>query len=336
MWCYPGYICRAAFRLRRYATAWLLAGLVGFGLGSCRRQPVTPAAPLRVGLDVWAGYYPLVLADQLGYLREEKVAVSIAFPKDTQRMIADFAARRYDLIGVSLGDVVLLAREQPAVRMILCSDESAGGDAILSRTPPGKSQVVRGARIATSIGGFGELFVRRFLLAQGLRPDEVTLINADAAAVPTLLHRGEIDFGHTWEPYATEARRAGCHEWYSSRETPGLILDGLMAHAAVVEARAPELRGLARAWFRAVDWWRAHPAEGNARIEDHLGHAPGSVSLFGVRLLDREDNRRMFASSPEPGALHRAMNEFVDHFVSRGVLSKRIRPEDLLSSAFIE
>eukprot|EP01031_Cornospumella_fuschlensis_P007690 gene7690-9519_t len=107
--------------------AALACGLLAT-FAACRQAttPPPPVRPLRVGLDVWAGYYPLVLADAKGFLAAEKVTVDIQFPQDTQRMIAEFAARQYDLIGVSLADIILTTRVHPQLRLILQSDESVG------------------------------------------------------------------------------------------------------------------------------------------------------------------------------------------------------------------
>ena len=302
----------------------------------CRpRDETPPAPPLRVAIDLWAGYYPLIIADEQGYLREEKVRVDVQIPGDTHGMIADFAARKYDLIGVSLADVILTTRVAPDIRMILNSDESAGADMIFGTQPLAGSAQLHGKRIGTTLGGFGELFVRQFLERQGLRPDEVTLVNVDAANVPDLMKRGEIDVGHTWEPYAAAARAAGYRTWFTSANTPGLIVDGLMTRTAIIRDRPAELHGLARAWFRAVEWWQAHPAEGNALVEHRLKLAPGSVSLAGIKLLGREENRRVFAVTPLPGAMRRACSLYVEFFIAAGTLSQRLPPDALLDSQFV-
>ena len=292
--------------------------------------------PLRVGLDQWAGFYPLVLADELGYLREAGVRVEVQFPQDTHRMIADFAGGRFDLICVSLADVVITTRVSPDIRMILCSDESAGGDQILGKGPLHENSQIRGKRIGTTVGGFGEIFVRRFLESHGLSPNEVIIVNTDAAAVPELLERGEIDIGHTWEPYAGLARAKGWSLWFSSAQTPGLILDGLIAHKRLIDGRKNEMRGLVDAWFRAVDWWRVHPEEGNKLIERRLGLKEGTAAPIGIRLLDRDENRRAFARTSESDGLFGACRTYVEFFVSRGMLGTRPKPDDLLDSEFVE
>ncbi len=289
-----------------------------------------------MAIDLWPGYYPLVIAQARGYLEEEGVAVDLRIPQDTHRMIAEFAAKEHDLICVSMGDVVLTTRVQPDIRMILCSDESAGGDQLLARNAATAAGDFRGARIGTTLGGFGELFVRRFLQREGLRPDDVMVINADGAQVQGMLRRGELDLGHTWEPYAGQARAEGFVPVFTSLETPGMILDGLITHQSVIRLRAAEVQGLVRAWFRGVEWWRGHEQEGCALVEKQLGLAPGSVSLAGIRLLGWEENRRVFDRQADTGTLPRAIGEYVEFFVSRGLLGHRLRPEELLDSRFIQ
>lgn len=313
--------------------AALLAAVV-----ACRppAPPTTPGRPaLRVGLDVWAGYYPLVLAEAKGFLAAEHVAVDLKFPQDTQRMIAEFAARQYDLVGVSLADVILTTRVHPTLRLILQSDESVGGDVILSRVPLTPAEL-RGKRIGTALGGFGEVFIRQFLDRHGVPPTEVTLVHADAAAVNGLLAAGKIDLGHNWEPYASQGRAAGYTELFSSRDTPGLILDGIITHGSLIEHRAAELQGLVRAWFRAVDWWQAHPAEGNALIEQRLKLTPGSVSLQGLRLLDRTANQNAFGPDLARGPLGRTLGTQVEFFINRGALGRRLAPGEILDSRFVQ
>lgn len=305
------------------------------GLTSCRPSVETNRAPLRVGIDLWAGYYPLILADELGYLRARNVQVDITVPGDTHKMVADFAARSYDLICVSLADIILTTRVQSDIRMILNSDESVGGDQLFARQPIRDASDLRGRRIGTALGGFGEIFVRHYLDKYGVRPDEVTLVNVDSTATQQLLERGDIDIGQTWEPHATAAHQAGLQMVFSSKETPGLILDGMITHVGTIQRRGDDLRVVVQEWFRALEWWQAHPAEGNALIERRLKLRPGSVSTTGIRLLNRADNQLSFSGKADQCCLHQAVAEYVEFFVARGELSRRLKSTELLDAQFV-
>jgi NitT/TauT family transport system substrate-binding protein len=314
--------------------ALALAAVVG--LGGCER-PATPAArqPFRIAIDLWAGYYPLVIADERGLLRSAGLTLDLAVPNDTKRMIADFAAGRYDGICVSLADTILLAQSASDIRMILNTDESSGADVILSRTPIAGPEAIRGQRIATNLGGFGELLVRRFLDRHHVTTDEVILVNADAAAVPGLLARGEIGIALTWEPYAAEARRAGAIEVFSSRDTPGLILDGLIMQGSILRDRPAEVRALLRAWFEALDWWRKNPDAGDALVERRLALSPGAARPVGVRLIDLAENHRNFQPNAPAPTLASALHDYTEFFVARGMINRRPTAAQLIDGRFL-
>jgi len=306
----------------------LLAAAFACALSQCAPEPaaVTTRKPLRIGIDLWAGYYPLVLADELGYLRDANVEVDIVTPQNTDRMLAEFAARDFDAVCVSFADVIVVTRAVPDLRIVLVSDESAGADQMLARTAitgAGGLHAVattRRPRIGTNLGGFGELFVRRFLTAQGVSMGDVEIVNTDAAKVPDLLERGDIDIGHTWEPYASDARRRGMQAVFTSKETPGLILDGMIFRGDTVNERSDEVRALVHAWFRAVEWWRQHPEAGDRRLEKRLNLLPGDARPVGITILDAQQNRTMMSGAAGPAPLATGLQVFIDHFAARGLL----------------
>ncbi len=291
--------------------------------------------PLRIGIDLWAGYYPLVLADDLGYLREEGVEVDVSIPKNTDRMLANFAAGDYDGVCVSIGDVITLTRNVDDLRLILLSDESSGGDQVLARTPVTGAEQLRGKRVGTNLGGFGELFVRRLLDKHGVAPDEVQWVDLDAADVPARLADGDIDIGHTWEPYASLAIAKGMHLCFTSADTPGLILDGLIVRGAAAQNRGDDLRHMTKAWLRAVEWWRTNPAEGDRRIETRLGLPKGEARPVGIKILDRQDNHALMSGDGGLAPLGRVAGQYIDFFVSRGLMMHRPEPGALFDPTFL-
>jgi NitT/TauT family transport system substrate-binding protein len=324
---------------RRDCLRWI--GPLGLPVGLAACRPESPGAaplphgsgeplqPLRLAIDLWAGYFPALLADELGWLTAAGIELQVSFPADTDAMIADFAAGRYDLIGTSLGDLINITRGHVQAQVLMVCDESAGGDAILLR--PGASlQSRKPLLLGTNLGGFGELFVREFLRQRQLQDRAWTWVNVDAADVPRLLASGAIDVGHTWEPYASTAEREGATRLFSSLETPGLIPDVLAATNSTIERRKPLLRSFVQIWLRAVAWWLQQPDRGTALIAQRLRQPVESVSLRGVRLMDAEANARLL-SGPQP-ALRGIVGRYSDHFLSRGSIARPLDPGSLLRS----
>ncbi len=304
-------------RLWRCAIA-LAAACVLLAACGDRGKEAAPT-PLRVGIDVWPGYYPIAIAQQQGFLAKRGVDVSVYSTQDTNALLAEFAAGKHDIIGVALGDAITLSRVRPDVVVLMITDESAGGDEVLQRADfvdDGASLV----RVGTNMGGFGELFLRTYVERQGLDPKRLVWIDTDGSQVPEALARGALDIGHTWQPYTKQSRERGAKTLFSSVDTPGLILDVYLTTRPVVETRGEELQKLTDAWFEAAEWWKANPAQGDAVAAAALKIDPTTVSLQGVRLYTRDDNHAATTGGPA-APLAKLIDRYSAFFIERGSLS---------------
>jgi NitT/TauT family transport system substrate-binding protein len=323
------------------ARIWLNAVGIGFSallLCACTRPESTPGnreLPLQIGLDLWAGYYPALLAEQLGYFRAEQVSVELSLPEDTDQLLVDFAAGSLDGIGVASGDTINVVEANPDARIILFSDLSNGADMVLGLPPINLPEDLQGRAVGTNLGGFGELLVRQMLDQHGVLPSAVKVVNVDASQAVDRLLSGEIAAVHTWNPYAARAQALGAKVLYSSAEADGLILDGFIFSGETLRARPTAVRRFVKAWFRAVEHWQAHPQEDDALLTKRLAASPGSVSLAGIHLYSLAEERRLF----EPGSNNRSarhvLQRFVDYFLSRGTLSAAPDLEQLLDPQFL-
>ncbi|MDX2188110.1 MAG: ABC transporter substrate-binding protein [Opitutaceae bacterium] len=321
----------------------MLAVMVG--LSACKRAEseagtsggAETTKKIQIAIDLWPGYFPLLLADDLGYLGKRGVEVEVSVPQDTHRMIADFAGGRYDAICVSMGDLVLAYPRAREIRMILCSDESAGADQVIGPEALKDPVQLFGKRIGTTVGGFGELLVRRFVASRGLKPTDITLVNADAANGLRLLKEKQIDAAHTWEPYATEARASGYSLLFSSAEAPGLILDGLVVHSRSITEDRERMQALVLAWFEAVEWWKQNPEQAEHRLNrvfTRLALPARPISTEGILIHDAAANRKLFSRGAE-GGLEKSALEFIRFFSERGSLPMAPDPKALIDGSLI-
>lgn len=311
--------------------AGLLLALLLCACGTADTPETT--TPLRLGMDLWAGYFPAAIAEHDGLMAAEGVGLEVVTSRDTNGLIADFAAGKYDLIAVSLGDAIILSRNRPDVVVLLVADESAGGDQLL-RAPNARTDSAVPPRFGTNLGGFGELFIRAWLEREGIAPGSVLWANVDAADVPAALAEGRIDFGHTWQPYADDAAAGGATPVFSSADTPGLILDVMLTTRAGL-ARHPEAyRGFVRAWFAAEERWRADPAAGNAAAAAALGLDPATISLAGVKRYSLDDNRQAMAGGAD-SPLASLITRYSAFFVERGSLSTPPDPTAMFDAALL-
>jgi NitT/TauT family transport system substrate-binding protein len=312
---------------------FLALGLVAGCAPSNAAKP-NERAHLQIGIDLWTGYYPALLADQLGYFGEEGVSVDIAMPENTDQLLVDFAAGTLDGVAVAIGDSVNVIEANPDVHIVLFSDLSDGADMVLALPPISRPENLRGKAVGTNLGGFGELFVRHMLDDHGVPAAEVKLLNVDAAQAVDRLVSGELAAVHTWEPYASRARAAGAHVLYTSHDVYGLVLDGFMFAGSTLRAHPAAVRGFVRAWFRAEEHWRAHRAADDQLLQSRLG-STATIDQTGIHLLSLADERVAFQPGPTDLSARHVLQQFVEFFVSRGTLNAAPDLDQVLDARFL-
>ncbi len=326
--------------LLKVLTAWRGAGgglvLAALLIGGCSASEVpAPERPaLRFAHNLWPGYFPITLARELGYYAREGVAVEVIYTEDTEPQIADFIAGKYDGMALPIGSLIVASGHHPDLRVVYAIDESTGADAVVANPTITSIAELRGKVIGTKLGGFGELFVERMLEAGGLTRVEVTLINTDSNLVPDQLRAGVIDAGQAWEPYVSRVVQAGGRILYTSRQTPGLIIDTLQFRAAVLRERPEDVRAFLRAIVRAVEHWRAHPEEDNAIIAQALAIPRGEAQPLGLKLLNLADNRRAFDRN-HPTSLYQSARAYADFYIRTASLGRLPDLDALLEPSFL-
>ena len=306
------------------------------------------AQDINVGIDLWPGYYPIVLAKHLGYFKKRGLNVNFVLPESTDNMLGQFTDGKLDMVCVAMGDAFSLYKQDPGLRVVMITDESSGGDALLAKRRSGKNEQgkirqtdfdftsLRGKKIGTNLEGFGELFINTFLKEKGVDPKSIKLVHQEAAGALTALQSGKVDIVHTWEPYVTEIQSFNLGDIiFDSSKTPGLIPDALLANGNFIKDRPKDLALFIQAWLEASDWWRNNLKEGNAIIESEMVMMPDSVSLDGVKLYGLESNVNAFKPSNDMSSLFYVTQLYIDFFVSKGLIDPSFKPDQIIDGKFL-
>ncbi|WP_437592114.1 ABC transporter substrate-binding protein [Sorangium sp. So ce1000] len=298
-----------------------------------RGKEVRP--PLRVSHGYWVGFFPLSIAEEKGFFDQQGVNVELVFNPDLYGMISDFTAGKVDGLPWTMEVVVRILAKEPDVRVVLYLGQTAGADVIMARPEIEKISDLKGKRIAAKTGALGEMLVSEMLERSGLAIDDVTLVNASETDVIPFLSNNTIQAAHTWEPYATQAAKSGAKAIFSSKETPGLFADFAMFRGAALRDRPDDVRAFIRAWFQAVEFWQAHPQEGNEIIAKALKIPASDISTDGYEFLSLEEVRQRLAPNNDPTALAPLVNKHIDFLVQDGQLGRRPDIDNIFDSSFL-
>jgi NitT/TauT family transport system substrate-binding protein len=303
-------------------------------LSACAKTPSAVKPPLRVAWSLWPGYYPMAIAVEKGFFEKHGVQVEPVFYSSYGEQAPALASGKIDGAAGVLNDM-LLDRVAEKVQVVLIADNSDGSDQIVAAPGILSAADIRGKRIGTVKGTFGEFFAHAMLEQKGILPAEVTFVDVAPEAVPVAISN-TIDLGHTYEPYTSQARAKGYTVIFSSAETPGLIVDVFAFRKSVLQERPADAKAFIAAWFEAVQYWQANPAEGNAIIAKATGQKVEEISVEGVKLFGLAANLKAFKAGNDTTSVYFTAQKAQQFLIFTGDISIPVKVEEILNASFLQ
>ena len=325
------------YRLLRFVSLLLLSIVLVTacnGTTTVTSRPEQP--PLRVTYNLWSGNFPIAIAHEKGFFQEQGVKVEPVYIENYLQSISTFSAGKSDAIATSMGSIMNIIGKNPDVQIILATDQSAGADVLVVQSDIKSMNDLKGKRIGTKLGDFGELFVTTLLEKNRLTTDDVTLVNVEPESVPARLESGDIQAGNTWEPYTSQAVKAGAQVLVSTKQTPGLLPNVIAFRSDVLRDRPKDIQAFIRAWFQAQDYWKANPEESKTLIAKMLSIKPEEVSTDGVQLSTLQDNLKAFTSGTTEESLYHTAKIYADFYIRTGGLNTAPDIQKLINPSFVQ
>lgn len=310
--------------------------LAVFLVSACGGGPATTApAPLRVGWSLWPGFYPIAIAAEKGFFDKQGVQVEPVFYSVYNDQASDLASGMIDGGAAVLSDI-LFDSISSNVKVVLITDNSTGADQIVAADSIPSLQEVRGKRIGVQPGMVGGmLLIRQMLEQNGIQPSEVTFVDVPPEKVPSAIP-GLIDLGYTFEPFASEALAKGHKALFTSADAPGVIVNVLAFRTQIAQSRPQDVKAFIAAWEEALQYWKDHPAEGNAIIAAATGLKPEAISTRGVTLFDLTDNRAAFVSSNDAASIYFTARKELQFLADNGDITRPVDINTLLDPSFLQ
>src|SRR4028119_2215219 len=290
--------------------------------------------PLKVSLVPFVSYTPLIIAQEKGFFKAQGVDVELSYVNYSQFQDADFSAGKYDGIGLTLGDLVILSATNPDMQAVMVLDESTGADVVVTKSDIKTIPNLKGKKLGANLGGFSEVFVTEMLKISKLTSDDVRVVKAEALEVPQRIQNNAIQAGHTWEPYLSEALKLGANILFTSKQTPGLILDVVAFRSEVIRDRPEDIRPFVRGWLQALSYWETNIPEGNEIASKALNIPSNTISFEGINLTDFAENKNFFQSD-SPNYIYKTAKKYADFFIRAGNVTRLPNLETLFNSSFL-
>lgn len=298
----PGIRCtpagtKASFRpsFRWGAVIALLIAVTGL-LAACDSAP---EQPLRVGLNPWIGYDPLVLA------RERRLFppadLGVVELETSGESVRQLRNGLIDAAGLTLPEAMELAAAGVDVRVVAVLSLSRGADAVLARAGLSRPEQLRGARLGMEDSALAAIMLQRLLEAGGLRQDEVRAVIMPATEHEAAMTQGSVDAVITFEPVIYRLASAGFNIVLDSANMQGEVVDVLVVRAEVLQSRPRQVVLLLESFEQGRRALLADPevaarelaAGADLSVEEYVS------ALARIRLFSREQSDAALRALPD-------------------------------------
>lgn len=306
------------------AAAAIATGVLG---PACARQ-----ARLAVGVQTWAGFQFLTLADRRGWYVDHPLELRRFESADA--IATALSEGSVDAATLTLDEAIRLRSQAPDLQVALVCDVSAGADVVLARPDIGKLAGLRGRHLGVEKTALGALMLAETLHAAGLDTSDVQVVQIEEDHYRAW-HRGGLDAVLTYGDSAERLQQEGLVALADSRSLHQVIFDVLVVPRSrgVVHRRA--LRTLIDGHFRALDLWRQNPIDASYELAPLLETQPEDVgdAYKGLDLPDVASNRRWLEAPAT--RLSETARHVTQVLVSAGWLERAPDLGDLFTAAYL-
>lgn len=252
---------------------------------------------ITIGYVVFPGYFPLIVAHEKGYFKEEGLDVDIRQYVGLTELSKDYVAGKMQGRANLTLDMVKETLDGFDQRVVLAIDYSNGADAILAAKGIETVRDFKGKRVAYEFQTLEEFFLTWALAENEMSLSDIVPVPADPEKAAKLLKEGEVDVAVSYEPFISQYLSSDpFHAVYSSKDAPGLIMDILTFRTDFIEAHPETIEAILRAYFKGLAWSRKHPEEAYGMTARQYNDTTESIGsqLKGIKTLDESENKIAF------------------------------------------
>jgi NitT/TauT family transport system substrate-binding protein len=253
---------------------------------------------LTIGMSGWTGFAPLTLADKAGIFKKFGLDVEIKMIPQKDRHLA-LASNSIQCAATTVETHVAWNTNGVPIVQIFQLDKSFGADGLAVRGDIKSIADLKGKTIGVDAPGTAPYFGLNWILRKnGMTIKDVKTVTLSPQASAQAFVTGQNDAAMTYEPYLSTIReKPESGKIIATTLDYPMVMDTFGCAPAWLKANPKAARGLADAYFAALDMLKAEPAKANEIMGSGVkqtGEQFAKSAAF-LRWQDRAANQKFFA-----------------------------------------
>lgn len=293
--------------------------------------------PVKIGINEWTGYDPLILADKIDLFKKNNVQVDIVRFKTTEEEMQALKDEEIHGAGFTLDEVFSLVASGFKGKVVLIVDYSMGGDMIIGQKDIKSIADLQGKTIAYEGSVVGEFLLNRALQTNYIRESSVKLSNINADKWLSAFKEKNVDALVCFNPIANVLlNEQEGNLLFSSADIPFEIIDVLIFSESFYQNNKADIKNLVKAWFDVLTYINTNTIKAAEIISSVKNISPeeytqGQKGLIAPNLKANKSN---FDSKSDEN-IYKHSQVIVNYMLSKGLLVNVINSADLFQSEII-
>ncbi|WP_394242092.1 ABC transporter substrate-binding protein [Halopseudomonas laoshanensis] len=294
----------------------------------CAAGVAQAAEKVNVSLFSWPGYGFWFIAKEKNLVPDLDLNISII--EDPYESFGLMTAGQLDITSSTVEYGPIAVDKDVPIKLVTYTNPSYGTDKIILAPGIESAKDLIGKKIAVMEGGLTQIFMGIWLEENGVAIDQVEFVNVIMDEAVGAMLGGSVSAVELWEPFGSQLLKnmpgarvvadSSQGDWIST----ALLGDGMYMSESFLTER-PEAAALAmEAYFKAVDFWKANPEEGNRIIAEAIQFdvsdvemvigADGEVYKGGIMVFDLEEASRFMGIAEGELPLGMTNGQIAEHW----------------------
>lgn len=295
----------------------------------------TSNLPMKISKNFWPGQYWLSIAGKKGWFKKAGLNVELIDAKgdyfgSLQKMIDG----KLDGNNFALFDMIKFNSQGKDLVMVLHTDNSFGGDAIVAKSTIAGIRELKGKKVGVTQNTYLEYILDVVLDNYRIPLSDLTFVHMQGEKVAEAFIKGSVDAIVTWEPHVSKAIKKGSgKKLFDTSEIPGISPAGFVFRRSFIEARPEDVQAFIQVWHKTTQFIKERPKEAFAIIAEIYKTTSGAAQAFAQndRIMDLRENIISYTYAAGFESLYGASRK-----INKFMIKKNMTPKQLDSTKFIE
>ena len=310
----------------------------------CAAGVAQAAEKVNVSLFSWPGYGFWFIAKEKNLVPDLDLNITII--EDPYESFGLMTAGQLDVTSSTVEYGPIAVDKNVPIKLVTYTNPSYGTDKIILAPGIESAKDLVGKKIAVMEGGLTQIFMGIWLEENGVAIDQVEFVNVIMDEAVGAMLGGSVSAVELWEPFGSQLLKnmpgarvvadSSQGDWIST----ALLGDGMYMSEAFLTQR-PEAAALTmEAYFKAVEFWKANPEEGNRIIAEAIQFdvsdvemvigADGEIYKGGIMVFDLDQAARFMGVAEGELPLGMSNGQIVEHWNTTNTWWKKFGMADAM------